>query len=93
MKKIIVLILALCLCTVLSLTSCTKDKDVSDTVSKKPEVSKNETSKPINIPDVSFEVSVEDTSIIPDVSDMFKDESTVGEYSNGILQESEQEKQ
>lgn len=94
MKRSFIFLLALCLCAVAALTACTngkKDESSAADVSKAPAVSKGEESKnnvssPVSIPDVSMDMS--DMSIIPDMSDMFQDESTTGEYSNGMLQES-----
>lgn len=94
MKRSLIILLALCLCAVAALTACTwgnDDESSSPAASKAPAVSKSEESKnnvssPVSIPDVSMDMS--DMSIIPDMSDMFQDGSTTGEYSNGMLQES-----
>lgn len=94
MKKSLLLLLVLCFCAVAALTACTRNKgNESSTahVSKTPTVSKAEESKhESTVPNVSAipDVSINDMSIIPDTSDMFRDESTLGEYSNGMLQES-----
>lgn len=98
MKRSLIILLALCMCAVAALTACTggkEDESSTATVSKAPSVSKGDESKnnvssPVSIPEVSMDMS--DMSIIPDMSDMFQDESTTGEYSNGMLQESDNAK-
>lgn len=95
MKKHFIILLAVCLCTVATLTACTGGRDNESSAgspskaptSSAPEASKGENSSPVSIPEVS--VNVSDMSIIPNTSDMFQDGSTIGDYSNGILQESE----
>ncbi len=94
MKRSLIILLALCMCAVAALTACTGGNDNESSAagaSKAPavskgEASKNENSSPVSIPDASMDMS--DMSIIPDMSDMFQDGSTTGEYSNGMLQES-----
>lgn len=96
MKKSLIILLAVCLCAVAALTACTRGKDDESTggnVSKTPAVSRPEASKnDTSLPSVSNMTDMSDMSIIPDMSDMFQDESTIGDYSNGMLQESSEAK-
>ncbi len=94
MKKFIIYTLVLCLCGFALLTACTdgdEQSTVSTPASNSSRPAANNSSSAGNssdsgsMPDMSVDIS----QIIPNVSDMFENDSTVGEYSDGFLQESE----